>query len=115
MFVLVAAFIFLLWIVKSGGEEKVVGDVKAFSKTKIKLTKVNMSSLERLIISFIAQQGRAPKSLKELQSLHVPITAKFDAWGNEIKYERLSNDEFRLVSAGKDKAFGTSDDIIVGE
>jgi hypothetical protein len=115
LFLLVGVFIFVLWTLKSGEEEKIVEDVKAFSRTKLKLTKVNMQTLERLIISYIARNGRAPKSLKDLQAIHIPSSSRFDAWGTEIKYERLSNEEFRLISAGKDRVFDTSDDIVRGD
>jgi hypothetical protein len=39
-------------------------------------------------------------------------TGKWDAWGRKIKYERLSDENFRLTSAGFDGTFGTDDDIV---
>jgi hypothetical protein len=41
------------------------------------------------------------------------FTGGFDAWGNVIRYEKLSDDNFELTSAGPDKMFDTEDDIIV--
>ncbi len=86
-------------------------DVKAFSKTKVQLTKTNMSGLAREVNSYIAMLGRHPKSLKELQEFRrLPLSTK-DAWGTIIEYKKLSDDSFRLISAGPDRAFGTEDDI----
>jgi hypothetical protein len=36
-----------------------------------------------------------------------------DSWGNKIKYERISDENYRLISAGKDKIFDTDDDIVI--
>jgi hypothetical protein len=36
-----------------------------------------------------------------------------DGWGKSIRYERLSDSSFRLISAGKDKTFDTEDDIVL--
>jgi hypothetical protein len=72
-----------------------------------------MTSLQKAIISFTIQQDRAPNNLKELRLVVVSRFGYSDAWGTPIKYKKLSEDKFRLISASADKTFGTSDDIVV--
>ncbi len=108
--ILAAVVVYFLWMAKAG-KDKVVEEVKVFSDTKKQLTEANMSSLAREIQSYIAMQGRAPNSLKEFRALRTMPISTLDAWGKAIKYERLSDEDFRLISAGADGEFDTSDDI----
>lgn len=112
IFIAAAGIVFLLWVAKAG-KENIVKEVKVYRQAEVDLTKANMVSLEKVIASFLAQEGRTPDSLKELRAFQVMVTATLDAWGTAIKYEKVSDDNFRLISAGKDKAFNTSDDIII--
>jgi len=114
LFILLLALLIILflWIMKTE-KEKTIKDVKLFNRAKFKLTKTNMNILGRIINSYIAQKGEAPDSLKELQTFYVLSAERLDAWGTEIKYEKLSEVTFRLISAGKDRVFGTSDDIVM--
>jgi len=108
--ILGAVVVYFLWVAKAG-KDKVVDEVKAFSRVNVQLTKANIASLAREVHSYIAMQGRYPKSLKELQEFRrLPLSTK-DAWGTTIEYERLSGESFRLISAGPDRAFDTEDDI----
>ncbi|MCP2518870.1 hypothetical protein NLB96_00750 [Candidatus Aminicenantes bacterium AC-335-K20] len=93
--------------------EKTVKDVELLDRAKYKLTVANMNSLARIINSYISQKGKVPDSLKELQTFYVLSAKRIDEWGTPIKYEKLSEYSFRLISAGKDKTFNTSDDIIL--
>lgn len=108
--ILAAVVVYFLWMAKAG-KDKVVEEVKVFSDTKKQLTEANMSSLAREIQSYIAMQGRTPNSLKEFRALRTMPISTLDAWGKAIKYERLSDEDFRLISAGADGEFDTSDDI----
>lgn len=108
--ILAAAVVYFLWVAKAG-KDKVVDEVKAFSGAKLQLTKTNMAYLAREIHSYIAMQGRSPKSLKELKEFRRIPLSSLDAWGTEIGYKRLSEEEFRLISAGPDRNFDTDDDI----
>lgn len=90
-----------------------VEEVKAYGEVRVELTKTNMATLSRAVISFITQEGRTPKTLKELKAFHAPATSDLDAWGTAIKYERLPDEDFRLISAGKDRVFNTPDDIAI--
>ncbi len=112
LFIVACAVVYLLWMAKTG-KEKTLKEVKAYDRTQVELTKVNMTALQQAIATYMAQEGRAPQNLKEIQTIHSVPVASLDAWGTAIKYERLSDDNFRLTSAGQDKAFGTSDDIVI--
>lgn len=108
--ILGAVVVYFLWVAKAG-KDKVIDEVKAFSRVNVQLTKANIASLAREVHSYIVMHGRYPKSLKELQEFRrLPLSTK-DAWGTTIEYERLSGESFRLISAGRDRAFDTEDDI----
>lgn len=108
--IIIAVFIFYIGI----GEKKVIEEqVDSFVKAEVKLTQTNMNTIKRAIDSYAALNGNLPQTIDDL-SLSIPITTgKLDAWGNEIKYEKLSASEFRLISAGADRTFNTGDDIII--
>ncbi len=108
--ILAAVVVYFLWVAKAG-KDKVIEEVRVFDKTKHRLTETNMRSLAREIHSFIAMDGRAPKNLKELQEFRRLPLGTLDAWGIAIKYKRLTDEEFRLISAGPDREFDTEDDI----
>lgn len=108
--ILAAVVVYFLWVAKAGKDE-VINEVKAFSGAKLQLTKTNMAYLAREVHSFIAMQGRPPENLKELQEFRRIPLSTLDAWGTKIGYKRLSEEEFRLISAGPDRNFDTDDDI----
>jgi hypothetical protein len=85
--------------------------VDQYAEAKIDLTKVNLSTLERIIAERIASEGQAPADLKELQRFRPMAVSALDAWGREVRYEKLSDSSFRLISAGPDGEYGTGDDI----
>ena len=109
---LAAIIYYALWMVK-GGKEGVVKDIKRLDQTQVELTKANITSLQKAIISFTIQRDRLPKNLKELRLVVVSRFGYSDAWGTPFKYKKLSEDKFRLISASADKTFNTSDDIVV--
>ena len=110
--VLAAGIVYFLWMIK-GGSEQMVEEVKAYGEARIKLTKANMATLKTAIFIFTTEEGRTPESLEELKRFRAVLGASSDAWGTAIKYERPSDENFRLISAGKDKVFNTPDDIAV--
>lgn len=104
----------IIWMTKSGGENQPVKEIERFDNLKIKVTRTNMNALGRAIATFVAIEGETPESLEELRNaVGLRSTSSLDAWGTTIKYERLTENDFRLTSAGKDKTFDTEDDIIV--
>jgi len=113
IFILVVVIVFFLYVVKQGGKSQLKEQVDAFAEVKEKTTRTNLNSLEKAIDIFIAQNGRVPKDLKEIQTFSRSVYMDTDSWGNKIKYERISDSGYRLISAGKDKIFQTDDDIVV--
>jgi len=111
--ILVLAMYYFLGLESRKKVEEIVEQVEAFDEAKLSLTKVNMNTLQRAINSFMATEGRTPKRLEELQLFRPSAYDKLDGWGNEIRYERLSDYDFRLTSAGSDKTFDTEDDVVV--
>jgi hypothetical protein len=113
IFLLVVIVVFFLFVAKRGGKSRLKEQVDAFAEVREKTTRTNLTSLERAIDLFVAQHGKVPKDLKEMQSFSRSVYLDTDAWGNKIKYERISDSSYRLISAGKDKTFDTDDDIVI--
>ena len=111
--VLVVIVAFFIYFIGTGEKKLIESQVDSYSKSKETVTRANMNTLKRAVDIFAAQNGRLPEKLKDLR-LNISLsTGKMDAWGTEIKYERLSELEFRLISAGSDRIFNTDDDIII--
>ena len=84
-----------------------------YAELKVPLTKQLMETDAGQIALYKNQHGVLPATLDEVAS-STSETAMFaltDAWMNEFKYVPQKDGHFQLVSAGPDKAFGTSDDI----
>jgi hypothetical protein len=111
--VLAVAIVYLIWFSKSGEKTHLEQQVDRFVQAKEDLTRVNMQSLQKIILSYIAGEGQTPKSLQDLRNSNLIVGGTMDGWGKSIKYERLSDSSFRLISAGKDKTFDTEDDIVL--
>jgi hypothetical protein len=110
--ILALIVVYAVYFSKTGGKSNLKVMVDKYAEAKIDLTKVNLATLERIIEERTAVEGQAPADLKELQrSQPMPISA-VDAWGREIRYEKLSDSSFRLTSAGPDRKYGTGDDIV---
>jgi len=112
LFFMAGLIYFTLWMIK-GGKDKVVREIKRLDQTQVQLTKANMISMQKAIISFSIQRYRLPNNLKELRLVVVSRFGYTDAWGTPMKYKKLSEDKFRLISASADKTFDTSDDVVV--
>jgi hypothetical protein len=108
-----AALVFFLYVMKTEDKENIKEQVGMFSTAKTKLTKSNMEQAKKMIIAFVSVNGRLPDDLRQMKNMNPMFTGGFDAWGNVVKFEKLSNDNFRLRSSGPDQIFQTEDDIIV--
>jgi hypothetical protein len=111
--ILAVAIVYLIWFSKSGEKTHLEQQVDRFVQAKEDLTKVNMQTLQKIIQSYVASEGQTPKSLQELRTANLLMGNILDGWGKSIRYERLSDSSFRLISAGKDKTFDTEDDIVL--
>lgn len=112
--ILVGVGVYFLYMMTAEEGKKAKQDIQSFDRVKKELTVTNMNTLKKMIINFIAQRGRTPKNLQEIQSFQPVSSIKVDAWGTTIRYTKISQNRFRLVSAGKDGKFETEDDIKVG-
>ncbi|MGD8536515.1 MAG: hypothetical protein PVF66_11755 [Candidatus Aminicenantes bacterium] len=112
LLIVAVAIVYFGWWTK-GGKDKVLDAVKILNPTEQEVTKANMNSLARAMLSFVAQEGRTPNNLREFQLFHGELEETADAWGTTLRYERISEEDFRIVSAGKDKVFNTADDIVL--
>jgi hypothetical protein len=70
-----------------------------------------MATMEKALTLFAATQGQLPQNLKELFAARLFSGDPSDGWGTPLKYEKLSDENYRLSSAGPDRAFDTEDDI----
>ena len=113
LLILVAILVYFLFIFKSGKQEQLPGQIEAFQSMREKLTRANMTTLERVVTAYIAREEKAPGTLDDLENYYLLPSAKVDAWGTAIKYEAISDSRFRLVSAGRDRLFKTEDDIVM--
>ncbi len=105
----VAYFIFFA---KTGGESGIETEIHQFARTKIRLTEANFETLAREILSYTTMRDGLPADLDSFKRSRPGWTGMFDAWGKEIRYERLTDSDFRLRSAGPDSIFDTEDDIV---
>lgn len=111
--ILVIGLILTLYLVRHQGRSQLEQDLAAQQRAMIELTKVNLSNLERIILSFLSQQGRLPKDFEELRQSRLLVGPAIDAWGRELRLEIFGEEGFRLISAGADGRFGTEDDIAI--
>jgi hypothetical protein len=111
--ILAVAIVYLIWFTKSGEKTHLEQQVDRFVQAKEDLTRVNMQTLQKIIQSYVASEGQPPKNLEELRTANLLMGNILDGWGKSIRYKRLSDSSFRLISAGKDKTFDTEDDIVL--
>ena len=82
-------------------------------QAQAELTKVNMQSLQKIVLTYIANEGQTPKTLQDLRTAGLLMAGAVDAWGKSVRYERISDSSFRLTSTGKDGLLATADDIVL--
>ncbi len=92
-------------------------------KANIKTTQVKLRKLSGQVQQFYAFQTppALPNSLQDLisppgnEGAYVKDTDLKDSWGQDIVYEKSSNREYKLLSAGPDGNQGSEDDIEFSE
>lgn len=109
--VLAMVIIYFVLFMKTGEKTNLEGQVERFGRAKAELTEVNMGQLAKAVVADMAVRGKPPASLKSLEQSNPMAAAAFDGWGRAYRYERLSDESFRLASAGPDGKFDTADDI----
>jgi hypothetical protein len=106
----VVYFIFFAKVVGDKGGLEVMTD--KYAESKVNLTGTDLESLAKVILSFAAEGEGLPEALEALRRYNPVASARTDIWGHRIRYEKLSDDSFRLTSAGPDGVFDTADDIV---
>jgi len=105
--------VYFLFFAKAGKKSYIEATMDANTRLRTGLTETNMATMEKAITLFTATQGQLPQDLKELFAARLFSGDPSDGWGTLLKYERLSDEDYRLISAGPDRTFDTDDDIIV--
>jgi hypothetical protein len=105
--------VYLLYFARMGKKSYIEASMDANDRMRAELTQVNMATMEKAITLFIATEGEAPADLKTLFAARLFSGDPSDGWGTPLKYERLSDSAYRLTAAGKDKTFGSDDDIVL--
>ncbi len=87
----------------------------ALAQANIKTAGLEISQMEGMVNSYylMSSPRRLPDALDELTAGPSPLTKKInvDPWGNPYIYNKVSNSEFTIISAGPDGQEGTEDDV----
>ncbi len=105
--------VYFLYFAKAGKKSYIEATQDANERIRTELTQVNMATMQKAIDYFMATEGEAPADLKTLFAARLFSGDPSDGWGTPLKYERLSDSDYRLVAAGKDRTFDTDDDILL--
>ncbi len=111
--ILVLTIVLAFYLIRHQGKSQLNHNQAVQEKAMTELTRVNLSSLEKIILAFMSQEGRLPKDFEELRQSRFLVGPAVDAWGRKLRLEIISEENFRLLSAGPDGQFGTGDDIVV--
>ena len=109
IFALLIIFILYKLYFKPSKESEGVAQT-SIHKARTAVYDTDIVSIRQAITMFYNEKGRLPETLSELTPnylRYVPV----DPWGQEYKYEKDEN-SYKIISAGKDKYFNTSDDIV---
>jgi hypothetical protein len=110
---LAAAVVLLLQFHRPAGQKSVVErQLEAKDLAAETQTRANLQAVEIAVVAYMADAGSAPGALSALQNLRLLPAGAIDGWGRSLKYERISDSSFRVISAGKDGVFGTADDLV---
>jgi hypothetical protein len=84
-----------------------------YARLRVQLVRQEMSTDAGQIALYKSQHGTLPATLSDLGAVRPQgMFFTIDPWGTRLKYVPQSNGHFELISAGPDKAFGTSDDVV---
>jgi hypothetical protein len=113
LLLLAVAVVLIIQFYRPAGKKNVVEkglDVKAMAAEAE--TRANLQGVESAVVAYLTEAGDTPKSLADLRGLRLLPGGAIDGWGRPLRYERISDSSFRVISAGKDGAFGTADDLV---
>jgi len=87
--------------------------IKTLEKTNIALLKTDIKRISDAFNSYYSDNGNYPQNLTDLVPFYLRNQSEcFDPWQTKYQFE-IDEDEgsATIISAGKDKVFGNSDDI----
>jgi hypothetical protein len=110
---LAAAVILAVQFFRPSGEKKslVEKQLEAKDAAAVVQTAANLQAVETAVVAFMSERGGAPASLEDVRKAGLLPGGALDGWGRAVKYERISEVSFRIISAGPDGRFGTADDV----
>ncbi|MCX7918954.1 MAG: type II secretion system protein GspG [bacterium] len=85
--------------------------VGALQRAKTKISDAELAVIRNAVFEFQSRFNRMPNNLDELQQTGSlsGSSGLNDPWGTKYQ-SKLVNNKFYIITAGPDKAFGTSDD-----
>lgn len=85
--------------------------VGLLERAKSKVTETELVTIRNALIAFYTDKGKFPENLDELiESGYLSSSEQLlDPWGTKYT-SKIANGKFYLISAGKDKIYGTKDD-----
>jgi hypothetical protein len=110
---LAMAIVGFLYFGRVGQKSYIETTLDANDRIRAELTQVNMATLEKAIQYAAGNEGELPPDLNAVFAARMFSGDPSDGWGTPIKYERKPEAGFRLIAAGKDRTFGTADDITI--
>lgn len=111
--ILAMVVVYFLYFGKVGQKSYLRTTLDANDRMRTELTKVNMAALERAIEFSTGEKGELPADLNAVFASRMFSGDPSDGWGTPIKYERKPESGYKLIAAGKDRTFGTADDIVI--
>lgn len=110
---LAVVVIYFVYFLKTEKKAPVEEQVSRFNQTRAELTSANLEQVSRAVQEWMTEHdGRLPESLRELQGGRSYGLSLTDGWGRNIRYQKLSDSQFELRSAGQDGQFDTEDDLV---
>jgi hypothetical protein len=110
---LAMAIVGFLYFGRVGQKSYIETTLDANDRIRAELTQVNMATLEKAIQYAAGTEGELPADLNAVFAARMFSGDPSDGWGTPIKYELKPEAGFRLIAAGKDRTFGTADDITI--
>lgn len=85
--------------------------VGALQRAKTKISDAELATIRNAVFEYESRFNQLPNNLDELQKAGSLSgnSALNDPWGTKYQ-SKVANNKFYLISAGPDKAFGTTDD-----
>ncbi len=107
---LILFFVYKFYLAPSKEEGSKTVVKSSMEKASVAAIDTDINMITQAISMFHSEKGYLPDTLSEMVPNYlrsVPV----DPWGQPYRYEK-DGDSYKIISAGADKYFDTSDDII---